>query len=324
VQNFSMREPKVETLSERAKAGEPGAMVELGRRLLMGDGVAPSIPDGARHLLSAASLGSGEACAQLAVLAALGVHFEQDWTQAFDFLRRAAMLGSERAQRELALLTGVSRDKTGAGGAIDVRSLTAPRRLEKVHDRPRIWITRAFLSVEECQWIIELGRPMLGRAEVYARATHEAGVGDERTNSAAAFNVTNVGVALAVLHARMAATIGIPAGLLTPPTLLHYSPGQEFKPHYDFFEPAPNTDSTGQFAQRTATLLFYLNADYDGGETDFPRVPYRFRGAAGDGLIFANINPSGAPDHATLHAGLPPTRGEKWLLSQWAFAPLLN
>lgn len=314
-----MREPVIEALSERANAGEPEAMVRLGRRLLIGDGIPPSIPQGAQYLSRAASLGNGEACAQLAVLAALGIYFAQDWTRAFDYLRRAAMLEWEPAQRELALLARTG-GKSG-NGAIDAASLTAPRRLEKACDRPRIWITRAFLSAEECDWIIDLGRPLLRRARVYARTTLDEGIGEERTNSAAEFNITNVDLVLAILHARMAATVGVPANLLTPPTLLHYEPGQEFKPHYDFFESSPTADPAGQFAQRMATLLFYLNADYDGGETDFPRVPYRFRGAAGDGLIFANTGPTGAPDHATLHAGLPPTRGEKWLLSQWALAP---
>lgn len=35
------------------------------------------------------------------------------------------------------------------------------------------------------------------------------------------------------------------------------------------------------------------------------------------GEQFSNTDPAGAPDYATLHAGLPPTTGEKWLLSQW-------
>ena len=65
--------------------------------------------------------------------------------------------------------------------------------------------------------------------------------------------------------------------------------------------------------QRAATLLVYLNDDYEGGETDFPRINFRFKGGLGDALIFSNIDPAGAPDYDTVHAGLPPTTGEKWL-----------
>jgi hypothetical protein len=33
--------------------------------------------------------------------------------------------------------------------------------------------------------------------------------------------------------------------------------------------------------------------------------------------MFANVDLVGNPDRSTLHAGLTPTQGEKWLLSQW-------
>ena len=37
----------------------------------------------------------------------------------------------------------------------------------------------------------------------------------------------------------------------------------------------------------------------------------------GEALFWANVTPDGRPDSSTLHAGLPPTSGEKWTLSQW-------
>jgi hypothetical protein len=33
--------------------------------------------------------------------------------------------------------------------------------------------------------------------------------------------------------------------------------------------------------------------------------------------LFSNIDAAGAPDYDTVHAGLPPVCGEKWLFSQW-------
>jgi prolyl 4-hydroxylase len=33
--------------------------------------------------------------------------------------------------------------------------------------------------------------------------------------------------------------------------------------------------------------------------------------------MFSNLDPAGRPEPASLHAGLPPTRGEKWIFSQW-------
>ena len=65
------------------------------------------------------------------------------------------------------------------------------------------------------------------------------------------------------------------------------------------------------------TFLVFLNEDFEGGETEFPKAGIAFRGRTGDGLFFANVTRDGRPDPLTLHAGRPPTRGEKWILSQW-------
>lgn len=37
----------------------------------------------------------------------------------------------------------------------------------------------------------------------------------------------------------------------------------------------------------------------------------------GEALVFDNVRPDGSGDVTTLHAGLAPSKGEKWLLSQW-------
>lgn len=65
------------------------------------------------------------------------------------------------------------------------------------------------------------------------------------------------------------------------------------------------------------TFLIYLNEEYEGGETAFPAIGLRYRGRAGDALFWANLDQQQLPDPLTLHAGLPPTSGEKWVFSQW-------
>jgi prolyl 4-hydroxylase len=88
---------------------------------------------------------------------------------------------------------------------------------------------------------------------------------------------------------------------------------------FDFFHPRlPNyRELIGVKGQRVKTLLVYLNEDYEGGETDFPKAGVKFRGGMGEALLFDNVDADGVGDAKTVHAGLAPTRGEKWLLSQW-------
>ena len=60
-----------------------------------------------------------------------------------------------------------------------------------------------------------------------------------------------------------------------------------------------------------------MNEGYEGGATQFPRLNWQYRGGRGDALLFSNVDTTAAPDYDTVHAGMPPTSGEKWVLSQW-------
>jgi hypothetical protein len=44
---------------------------------------------------------------------------------------------------------------------------------------------------------------------------------------------------------------------------------------------------------------------------------FGYKGETGSGLMFTNLDSAGRPDRRMLHAGQPPTAGEKWVLSQW-------
>ena len=89
--------------------------------------------------------------------------------------------------------------------------------------------------------------------------------------------------------------------------------------HFDYLDPNEPAYAAELAArgQRTHTFLVYLNDDFTGGETSFPRLGLAHTGKPGDALVFANVDASGAPDEKTMHAGLPPTSGEKWVFSQW-------
>jgi len=78
-----------------------------------------------------------------------------------------------------------------------------------------------------------------------------------------------------------------------------------------------SSQQIAQDGQRIFTFLIYLNEGFEGGETDFPLIGLRHQGRIGDALFFWNVKPTGAVDRDTLHAGLPPATGQKWLFSQW-------
>jgi hypothetical protein len=101
--------------------------------------------------------------------------------------------------------------------------------------------------------------------------------------------------------------------------VLHYAAGEESTDHYDFVSPeTPNyAEEIARNGQRVLTFLVYLNDDYHGGRTDFVELGMTHKGRRGEGLFFVNALENNEPDLRTLHAGRPPTRGEKWIVSQF-------
>jgi prolyl 4-hydroxylase len=139
------------------------------------------------------------------------------------------------------------------------------------------------------------------------------------TPTTAAFGPQQRDLVLAIVQERAARLLGVPVACHEPPNAISYEPGQEYRQHADFIEPSiPQFQAELQrLGQRVATVVTYLNADFDGAETVFPDLDIQFRGAPGDAVFFANVLTDGSPDYLTSHCALPPTRGRKWVLSQW-------
>lgn len=101
--------------------------------------------------------------------------------------------------------------------------------------------------------------------------------------------------------------------------LLFYRPGEQYKPHVDYFAPddAGAAREIERAGQRVATSLICLHAAEEGGATRFPRFGTAWSGAAGDGLSFRNVRADGEIEPLSLHQGEPVTSGWKALASLW-------
>ncbi len=322
----------IAVLSRAASGGDLAAKRTVGLRILLGDRAPPLGPEGVRLLREAALQGDAQCADISAVLAGAGIHCAQDWDQALDWLQLAAELGSRRAIGALSALCA-DRDVAACASAPDpgddlwgrlragiaIPGLVAPPPIATLHREPSIRSAPGFATPWLCDWLIGRARGRLTRAEVYNPHTGGLEQTPERTNSAALMSLLDTDLAQIVLQARIAAAVGRPLGNLEPAFVLHYAPGQIFHDHYDFVDPeTPNyAEEIARNGQRVVTFLLYLNDAYEGGETDFPRLGFSHRGARGEGFFFENVRAGGAADTATLHAGRPPSQGEKWVLTQF-------
>ncbi len=309
----------IAALVQRARAGDPAALTAIGRRLLTGDGIRANPQEGIAAITQAANRNHAEAIEQLAIFAAWGVLRPRNASEALDHLARAAHLGAPAAQKELRFLAQIDTTDTAVlRRAIDPREWTRARPLTVVREDPRIAVSEGFLTAAECDWLIARGAN-LRRAKVYSPDAAGYEQHGTRTNTETSFDIRNADVAVSLLRERIANTMGLSLAFFEVAKLLHYSPGEHFGLHADFLDTAAPAlaQEVAQFGQRTGTFLVYLNDDFTGGETDFPELAYRFKGRKGDALYFRSVDARDEPDRRTVHAGLPPTTGEKWLLSQW-------
>lgn len=314
-----------QSASTSASANNAAVLLRQGKQLLLQPD--SEVQQAAELIHRAVQLGEAEAASLAAVLAASGVLGTTDWDRALRYLLQAAELGSASAQRQL-LLLGTNRSAVVDPGDQDWRQMHARIRIEswlrcgekqRLLDSPRLRAIPSFASPAECRWLIRLARHRLRRARTYDLDSAQARESELRTNSETDFNLTEVDLILLLLRERIAAASGLPTQVMELTKILHYAPGQRFESHYDYLEPnSPAMQKElSTRGQRLVTFLLYLNDDYLGGETDFPLAGFRYRGQPGDALLFANVDPTGTPDPRSLHAGLAPTSGEKWLLSQW-------
>jgi hypothetical protein len=202
---------------------------------------------------------------------------------------------------------------------IDLRPWFAAPQLVPVSAEPRIAVVREFLPPGICDWLIARARPALRSAEVYDRESGRLVLDPNRNNRAALFPLVLSDLILLLVRERIARAIERPPSFMEQAAVLHYAPGEEYRPHWDYCDlalPGPAKDAA-ENGQRVLTFVIYLNEQFEGGETDFPRLRWRFRGRKGDALFWWNVDPEGNPDARTLHAGLTPASGEKWLFSQW-------
>jgi prolyl 4-hydroxylase len=316
----------VNALARATQAGDVESMTELGKRLILGDR-APLLPqEGTRFLADALQAGSTEAALRLATMAALGAYTEPNWGVALGLLAGAAERGSDAARGQLLVLARRPLDDAvPAGGwravaaSIDLPSWLAPLPGVTLHEQPTLRCFDDFVTDQACDWLIGRARGRLRRALIYD-STYGGDVADQmRTNSATGFDLMDADVVQIAIQYRMAAVLGLPVHNMEGPTVLHYEVGQQITEHYDFVNVnmPQYEDELSRRGERIITFLIYLNDDYGGGETEFPQLGIRHKGRRRQALFFPNALPDGKPDLRMVHAGRPPSSGEKWLVSQF-------
>ena len=98
-----------------------------------------------------------------------------------------------------------------------------------------------------------------------------------------------------------------------------YLPGQQFKPHNDWFYTTEKywQGERKRGGQRSWTTMIFLNDVEKGGETHFTQIGIKIEPKPGVLLIWNNALPDGRPNEGTMHAGTPVIEGAKYIVTKW-------
>ena len=289
----------VQLIRQVAATGDSEALGVLAEMTWRG-GLVEQDPKRARTLFEqAAARGNGKSNLVITNLLASGVAGKQDWALAMERLRIEARQLPAR-HKALNLIKAMDLDAEGNPRAI-------PKGI-KLSDDPEVVQFTQLLTSAECRYLMEATGNQFEPSMVYN--SNRQLVRDEiRTSDGSTIHWQIEDPAVVALNRRIATVSGSRYESGEPLALLRYSPGQEYRPHFDFVKGAEN--------RRLMTALIYLNDDYEGGETAFVRTGLKVKGKTGDVILFHNAGSDGGPNPLSEHAGLPITKGVKFLATRW-------
>ncbi|HEX4737840.1 MAG TPA: 2OG-Fe(II) oxygenase [Allosphingosinicella sp.] len=286
-------------IEQLAEQGEPEALWVLGDVHWRGQLVPIDMPRGRELMRRAAEAAHPIATRAYTNLLASGAAGSRDWQGALARLAGEARGDSRRAQM-LALIRRMDLDPEGNPRRVPQR--------QKVSDSPHILLFPNLFSAAECDYLIEVAEPTF-EPSLVADTSGTNRPDPVRTSDGSTMHWLIEDPAIHALNRRLAAVSGSAWEQGEPLQILRYSPGQQYRNHVDY---VPGIDN-----QRIKTALVYLNTDFEGGETAFVKAGLMVKARKGNAIVFRNALPDGRADPMCEHAGLPVTRGVKYLASRW-------
>ncbi|MCT2559812.1 2OG-Fe(II) oxygenase [Tsuneonella sp. YG55] len=199
------------------------------------------------------------------------------------------------------------------GEAVRKRLQSDPRVYQVPTDKAEIFAVGDFLSPSECQRLILMtdvvARPSSLYDQDYSTGFRTSYSGDLDPHEPLVKAVSR----------RIDDLLGINPVCGEAIQAQRYFPGQQFKPHNDWFYTDQDywKGERKRGGQRAWTAMAFLNTVDKGGETHFVEVGAKIEPKPGVLLVWNNALPDGSPNENTLHAGTPVEEGVKYVLTKW-------
>ena len=198
---------------------------------------------------------------------------------------------------------------------IDKSIQNSIHRCSDKYNRDKIYEFDNLLSVDECNMIIDMVKPSLKRSTLLSEDKYQS----SRTSSHVFLETTNQ--LLEKINIIVYSYLQIPAEHYEDLQVVNYKSTQRYDAHYDACDPDKEIckkDIKDMGSLRYATFIIYLNDNFTGGETEFPKHNFKAKPKIGKGVLFFNLNDNNTDRRDnSFHGGLPPIVGEKWMCNKW-------
>ena len=180
-----------------------------------------------------------------------------------------------------------------------------------------------FLSDEECDTIIELAKDRLFTSKVYNG--NDDNLDNSIRISEQCWLQDHIHPTIQKISDKSADITNTKDNMQEELQVVSYGPGGFFKPHYDSCygdeDYCNRLDSNGY---RLATVLIYLNDNFEGGETVFPNINKSVKPVKGKAVLFYNSTIDGKVIHESFHGGNPVKNGNKYICNKWIKTKKIN
>ena len=200
------------------------------------------------------------------------------------------------------------------GEAVRQRLDANPEAYKVPVDQAEIYAIGDFFDADECARMVTMIDSVAKPSELYDGASH---LPNFRTSYSGNFDRSDEFVQS--VSGRIDTLLGVKPACGETIQGQRYFPGQEFKPHNDWFYPdQPHWKvESKRGGQRSWTAMIFLNEVEQGGETHFTQVGIKLEPKPGVIIVWNNATPEGLPNEDTIHAGTPVIKGAKYVLTKW-------
>ena len=179
------------------------------------------------------------------------------------------------------------------------------------YDKP--FILHNFITPDKCKKIITYSENKLFDSEVIG------GKYKNIRNSQQCW-ISKNNILVKSMFERISTSFNIPFQNAEDLQVVRYLPNQYYNEHHDAC--CDNNDKCTEFVrrggQRLLTVLIYLNNDFTDGNTYFKNLDFKVKPLTGDAIAFFPLAQGTNKCHPlALHAGMPVTKGIKWVANLW-------